>query len=166
MAGVDSTAFRAVFGRVATGVLVLTTNSPGGSPHGVTVNAVTSVSLEPVLILVCLQRGTTTQRFVCDNGSFALSVLPRERADLAAHFADRGRPPGAAQFAGVETRPVATGSLVLDCCLAWVDCEVWATHDAGDHVIVVGEVTDLGLGHDDASPLLFYESGYHTVDDS
>lgn len=163
MSEVTPERFRSVFSRLATGVLVMTTAADDGSPHGMTVNAVTSVSLEPFLVLVCVERGTVMERLVATSGRFALSVLPDECSHLSVHFADSDRPAGAAQFAGVGTRAMATGAPVLDCCLAWVDCEEWATYDGGDHVIVVGEVVDLGLGIADAVPLVYYRSGYHTI---
>jgi flavin reductase (DIM6/NTAB) family NADH-FMN oxidoreductase RutF len=155
--------FRSVFSRLATAVLVMTTTDDRVGPHGMTVNAVTSVSLDPFLVLVCVRRGTVMERLVGTSGTFALSVLPEGRSDLSAHFADSNRPAGAAQFAGVETRTMATGSPVLDCCVAWADCDVWATYDGGDHRIVVGEVADLGLGLEDAAPLVYYRSAYETI---
>lgn len=154
--------FRAVFSRLATGVMVMTTEVDG-SPHGMTVNAVTSVSLDPLLVLVCVEKGTVMERLVEESGAFALSILPAECSHLSVHFADSSRPAGAAQFAEVDTRAGATGSPVLDCSLSWVDCEVWETYDGGDHVIVVGEVVDLDLEMEDTPPLVYYRSGYHTI---
>lgn len=162
MSDVTPERFRAVFSRLATGVLVMTT-ADDDTPHGMTVNAVSSVSLDPFLVLVCVERGTVMERLVAASGRFALSILPDRCAHLSVHFADSDRPAGAAQFEGVDTRPEATGAPVLDCSIAWVDCELWATYDGGDHVIVVGEVVDLGLGLGDAVPLVYYRSGYHTI---
>lgn len=154
--------FRAVFSRLATGVMVLTTEADG-APHGMTVNAVTSVSLDPHLVLVCVERGTVMESLIEKSRHFALSILPERCEHLSVHFADSDRPAGAAQFEGVGTTTRSTGAPVLDCSLAWVDCRVWATYDGGDHVVVVGEVVDLGLADDEGRPLVYYRSGYHTI---
>lgn len=154
--------FRAVFSRLATGVMVMTTEVDG-APHGMTVNAVTSVSLDPLLVLVCVEKDTMMERLLAAGGVFALSILPAECSHLSVHFADSERPAGAAQFADVGIRAEGTGAPVLDCSIGWVDCEVWATYDGGDHIIVVGEVVDLDLAMEDAPPLVYYRSGYHTV---
>lgn len=163
MSDVSPERFRAVFSRLATGVMVLTSVGDG-APHGMTVNAVSSLSLEPLLVLVCVEKGTVMERFITESGRFALSVLPEKCEHLSVHFADSNRPVGAAQFADVGIREVATGAPVLDCSIAWVDCELWATYDGGDHVIFVGEVVDLDVGMDGA-PLVYYRSGYHTLSD-
>lgn len=162
MSEVTPERFRAVFSRLATGVMVLTTEVEG-APHGMTVNAVTSVSLDPLLVLVCVEKETVMERLLATSGVFALSILPVECSHLSVHFADSDRPAGVAQFADVGTRAGTTGAPVLDCSIGWVDCEVWATYDGGDHVIVVGEVVDLELGLEDAPPLVYYRSDYHTV---
>ena len=154
--------FRAVFSRLATGVLVLTTEAEGG-PHGMTVNAVSSVSLDPFLVLVCVEKGTVMERLIEESGLFALSILPDRCEHLSVHFADSTRPAGEAQFDGVDTRTMKTGAPVLDCSIAWVDCTVWQVYDGGDHVIVVGEVVDLDLGMEDGPALVYYRSGYHTI---
>lgn len=163
MPEVDAERFRAVFGRLATGVLVLTTADHDGAPHGMTVNAVTSVSVDPFLVLVCVEHGTVMERLIERSGRFALSILPRDGERLSVHFADPDRPAGAAQFGDVDTRTAATGAPILECALGWVDCRVWATYEGGDHAIVVGEIADLDLAVD-APPLVYYRSGYHTVD--
>lgn len=163
MSVVTSARFRSVISRLAASVLVMTTATDDAGPHGMTVNAVTSVSLDPILVLVCVQRGTVMERLVAASATFALSALDHGSSDLSAHFADSSRPAGAAQFAGVGTQPMTTGAPVLTRCTAWVDCEVWATYDGGDHVIVVGQVVDLGVGPEDAAPLVTYRSGYHTL---
>lgn len=153
--------FRAVLGRFATGVMVLTT-AHDGAPHGMTVNAVSSLSLDPLLVLVCIERGTVMERLVETSGRFALSILPYEDQRLSVHFADADRPMGAAQFGTVATGTAVTGAPVLEDSLGWIDCEVWADYDGGDHRIVVGRVVGLGLGPE-AEPLVYYRSDYHTL---
>jgi flavin reductase len=149
--------FRAVLGRFATGVAVMTTLA-GGEPHGMTANAITSVSLEPPLVLVCVERATTMARRVTAGGIFALTFLAADQADLSARFADPERPDGREQFDGLTTATAATGAPVLVGGVGWVDCRVWAVHDGGDHLIVVGEVVALEGG--EGEPLLYYRSGY------
>jgi flavin reductase (DIM6/NTAB) family NADH-FMN oxidoreductase RutF len=153
--------FRRVMARFATGVTVMTTRA-GDAPHGMTANAVASVSLDPLLLLVCVERTTYMSRMVRESGVFALSILAADQRELSNRFADRDRPMGAAQFAGIPTTTGPTGTVVLADAIAWVDCRVWAIHDGGDHEIVVGEVVDLGVGRD-APPLGYFRSAYVPV---
>jgi N-acetyl-1-D-myo-inositol-2-amino-2-deoxy-alpha-D-glucopyranoside deacetylase len=150
--------FRAVLGRFATGVGVLTTRV-GDTPHGMTVNALTSVSLDPLLVLVCVERSSTMVRLLETAGVFGISLLPEGAAGVSAWFADPGRPAGEAQFAEVAVRAGGTGVPLLADNVGWIECHTWATHDGGDHVIVVGEVVDLGVGASDA-PLVYHRGGY------
>lgn len=157
----SASAFRAVMSRFATGVSVMTTLADG-EPHGMTANAVSSLSLDPLLVLVCVEREAEMAQRVERGGVFALSFLPASAKDLSDRFADAERPGGRAQFDGVRTASHVTGSPVLTDALAWVDCEVYASHDGGDHVIVVGRVVALAAGPDDDA-LVYYLSGYGKV---
>jgi flavin reductase len=154
----DAATFRAVLGRFATGVGVMTT-SRDGIPHAMTANAVSSVSLDPPLVLVCVERSAVMAEEVVASGVFALSFLGADAAALSNRFAHPDRPMGDEQFDGVATRVEVTGSPVLEGGVGWLDCRVWNTYDGGDHLIVVGEVVALGVGPDD-DPLLYYRSGY------
>jgi flavin reductase len=154
----DPIVFRAVLGRFATGVTVMT-SILDDVPHAMTANAVTSVSLDPPLVLVCVERGAVMASHVEGSGVFALSVLSADQAALSGAFADPARPLGAAQFAGVATRPGVTGAPLVEGALAHVDCRVTAIHPGGDHVIVVGEVVTLEASDED-DPLLYYRGGY------
>ena len=154
-------AFRRTVSRFATGVTVMTTVSDGG-PHGMTANAVSSVSLDPLLVLVCVERSTVMIDAVQEAGFFALSVLAAAQADLSEHFADPARPMGQDQFEGVGVHAGVTGAPFLDGAVAAIDCRVWATYDGGDHLIVVGEVVDLEVG-DDADALVYFRSAYNAV---
>jgi len=155
---VDLDAFKAVLGRFATGVSVMTTIAEG-SPHGMTVNALASVSLEPPLVLVCVERGTVMAASLARSGTFALSFLAVGQAAVSEAFADSSRPEGADQFAGLVTSSAVTGAPIFPDAVAWVDCRVWATYDGGDHVIVIGEVVALDTNVSD-EPLLYYRSEY------
>lgn len=151
--------FREVLGRFPAGVTVMTTVTRDGVPHGMTASAVASVSIEPPLVLVCVDRDASMAAAVAEAGSFALSILGGGQRALSEHFADPARGDGDTQFAGVETTTAATGSPLLARAHGWIDCAVWATYDGGDHVIVVGEVVALAPGSiDDA--LVHHRSGY------
>lgn len=129
-----------------------------GVPHGMTASAVSSVSLEPPLVLVCVARDALMATWVLDAGAFALSFLAADQLALGAAFADPARPKGRAEFADVEVRAAVTGAPVLPGNVGWVDCSVWSVTDGGDHLVVLGEV--LALGSDTDRPLLYYRGGY------
>ena len=153
--------FRDVMSRFATGVTVMTCHHDG-EPHGMTANAVASVSLDPLLVLVCVERDTEMRQFVRAAGAFALSILPATAEDVSNHFADGDRPSGAAQFTDVAASAAVTGAPVLDVAIGWLDCRVWKVHDGGDHDIVVGEVVACELGRD-APALGYYRSAYTAI---
>ncbi|MGI5238423.1 flavin reductase family protein [Dactylosporangium sp. CA-139066] len=160
---------RAVLGTFATGVTVVTVGDP--VPHGMTANSFTSVSLDPPLVLVCVNRGSVMQRRLERADCFAVSVLDAAQRDVAARFADRSRPGGAAQFDGVACEPGAhTGAPLIAGALAWLECRRWRTYDGGDHWIHVGRVLSVRrAAHGDA--LMFFEGhyldgGHHDADRS
>lgn len=153
---------RRVMGRFATGVTVLTT-SVGDEPHGMTANSLTSVSLDPPLVLVCVMRDTVTADLILEAGRFAVSVLAEHQDAVARHFADRSRPAGAAQFAEIATTRGVTGAPRIDGAIAWLEADVHAVHDGGDHLIVVGRVVTVEAGADRA-PLLFHEGRLTALD--
>lgn len=131
-----------------------------------TASAVASVSLKPLLVLVCVERSTSMAQAVQRAGSFALSVLAADQQNHSEHFADGDRPAGAAQFEGIAWHTLATGSPVLDGALAALDCRLWATYAGGDHVIVVGEVAELQPPPPDPEPLVYFRGGYTSVAES
>jgi flavin reductase (DIM6/NTAB) family NADH-FMN oxidoreductase RutF len=156
--------FRAAARRFGTGVTVLTVPAGGARPaHGMTANAFMTVSLRPPLVGVGVRGDGQTSRAVRDRGSFGLSVLAAGQRDLAVHFADPERAPGPAQFAGIGWRPgAATGAPLLAGALAWFECSVAGTVEAGDHELVLGHVLTVDRGAA-AEPLLFFDGGYHRV---
>jgi flavin reductase len=154
---VDPGQFRTALGSFATGVSVMTT-IVDGVPHGMTASAVSSVSLDPPLVLVCVARDALMATRVLDGGVFALSFLAEDQSGAASAFADPERTKGAAEFADVARRTEATGAPVLDGNVGWVDCRVWSVTDGGDHLVVLGEV--LALGTDTDRPLLYYRGAY------
>lgn len=145
--------FREAFGRFATGVAVVT--APGG---GMTANAVCSLSLEPLLVLVCFDRTARTLPLVQDTGRFAVNVLGGGHAGLAAHFASKL--PEAEKLATIAHHD-EQGVPVLDEALSWVVCDLERLEPGGDHEIAIGRVTGLGLA--DGPPLLWYRGAYWTL---
>jgi len=152
---VDAAAFRDTMGRFSTGVCVVTALSPHG-PAGLTTNAVTSLSLEPPLLLVCFDNASRTLPIVLEAERFAVNVLRSDQRELAETFASKDLLP-AEKFEAV-THTVDHGVPVLDGALAWLACDLQATHPGGDHTIGVGAVTQADA--QDGEPLLFFRGAY------
>ena len=146
-----------VLRRLPSAVAVLATRA-GQTVHATTVGSATSVSRRPPLVSVCLANESRTLALVREAGTFALSFLAADQAELAERFADSGRPAGAAQFAGVPHRLNRFGPL-LESVVAWIGCDVHEVHGCGDHSIVVGQVGFAGTGAD-THPLLRYERAF------
>ncbi|MBX6372144.1 MAG: flavin reductase family protein, partial [Acidothermus sp.] len=124
-----------------------------------------SVSLDPLLVLICVEKTARFHRAVRLAGAWALSILPEGAEPLARWFAAKGRPTGA-QFADVGHHPSSvTGMPVLDDAVAMLGCRTWAWYDGGDHDIVVGEVVEARLIRPDARPLVHFAGGYHRLAD-
>ncbi|NLN29007.1 MAG: flavin reductase family protein [Firmicutes bacterium] len=151
----DSLAFRKALGQFATGVTVASVKTDAGV-HGMTANSFTSVSLEPPLVLVCVDKTRQTHGLLLAEGRFGISVLAREHEAVSNWFA--GRRGQAAHFVW---RNDVTVSPVLDGALAWFDCTLEHAYEGGDHTIFVGRVDRFGTGH--GSPLLFFQGRYTSV---
>ncbi|MHB8670519.1 MAG: flavin reductase family protein [Acidimicrobiales bacterium] len=151
---IDSARYRQVLGHFATGVVVITSHDDEG-PAGLAVNSFTSVSLAPPLVAFCAAATSTTWPRIQSTGRYCVNVLAEHQEDLCRLFATRG----ADKFEGIGWTRSGLGSPVLAGALAWIDCVIDAEHKAGDHLIVVGGVRELGLS-EDAGPLLFYRGGY------
>lgn len=153
---VDPNAFRQVMGRFATGVTVVTT-ALGERRAGITVNAFCSVSLEPPLVLICIEQRNYTHDLLTQAGRFAVNFLTSRQADVSRCFAAPGDEKQAT-FCGVATHTEATGAPIFDECLAFVDCRLVAVYPGGDHSIIIGQVE--ALGGSAATPLLYYQAHY------
>jgi flavin reductase (DIM6/NTAB) family NADH-FMN oxidoreductase RutF len=154
--------FRATVGLFATGVTVITASAPG-LMHGMTLNAFTSVSLDPLLVLACVERDAVMHKALEDAGGFGISVLGGDQEHLARYFADSSRPMGAEQFAEVPHRLGAvTGVPLLDGALAWLECLVERADDGGDHSIFLARVAWLERGQV-REPLLFFAGAYRRL---
>jgi flavin reductase (DIM6/NTAB) family NADH-FMN oxidoreductase RutF len=152
--GIEATEYRDVIGHFATGVTVVTCQGANG-PAGLTTNAVTSVSLDPLLLLVCFDNGSRTLPVVREARRFAVNVLRAGQEDLAAAFASKRV---AEQKFESVTHRVAHGVPVLDDALAWVACDLVELLPGGDHTIGIGAVIDGAAS--DGEPLVFFRGGY------
>jgi flavin reductase (DIM6/NTAB) family NADH-FMN oxidoreductase RutF len=151
----DPEVFREVFGRFATGVAVITSAGPAGA-GGMTANAICSLSLNPLLALVCFENRARTLPIVREAGRFAVNVLSSSQADLAGVFASKL--PEAEKLDGVEHR-IERGVPIIAGSLAWAVCDLRELIGGGDHTIGIGEVVAMGLGS--GEPLLWYSGRYH-----
>ena len=150
----SSRRFRDVLGRFCTGVTVVTSMS-GERPVGMTCQSFTSVSLDPPLVLFCPAKTSRAWPQMHRAGFFCVNLLSHDQLELSDAFARKG----VDKFAGVSWRPSATGAPLLDGVLGWVDCTIYAVHEAGDHYVVIGRVMDLGV-EEAPHPLLFYKGQY------
>lgn len=150
--------FRDVLGRFASGVTVVTSLS-NGEPVGMTAQSFTSVSLHPPLVLFCPAKTSQAWPSMQRAGFFCVNLLSEGQDEISNQFARRGTE----KFAGIGWKPASTGAPLLDGVLGWVDCTVYAVHEAGDHYVVLGQVQDLGIS-DAPHPLLFYKGAYHRTD--
>jgi flavin reductase (DIM6/NTAB) family NADH-FMN oxidoreductase RutF len=154
---VDESAFRDACGRFATGVCVITSSGAEG-PSGMTANAVTSLSLEPPLMIVCFAQTARTLAAVQHSGRFGVHFLSHDQEDVAARFASKM--PEAAKFEDLDWA-ARDGVPALGGCLAGMACAVRDLLPGGDHLVGVGEVTSLWTREGD--PLVFYRGDYWAV---
>lgn len=155
--------FRKAMGSFATGVTVVTVASEDGNMHGMTVNSFSSVSLDPALVLVCLNETSRGLGMIERAEAFVVNVLSAGQHHVSRWFANRHRPAGPTMFDGVPFEPGMTGFPVLLEAAAWFECRLVQSHRAGDHVIVLGEV--VALAHrPQAEPLVFHAGTYKLLE--
>ena len=152
--------YRQLMGNWGSGVTIVSTPGTDGKPYGLTVSSFTSVSLNPALILVCLDNRISGLSAFKDSGKFGVSVLAEGQADLSTLFAkkDTARPPEL-YFTGTTGVHLIKGSLVT------LECKTHAIHDGGDHQILVGEVVhgDVGSAAEGTGPLLYFRGKYASL---
>jgi flavin reductase (DIM6/NTAB) family NADH-FMN oxidoreductase RutF len=151
----DPDSFRSVLGRFASGVTVVTTTGAEGRDHGMTVSAFCSVSLEPPLVLVCIDQTASMHDVLQVGHPFAVNVLSAGQEAVSRRFSP-GDPPH--RFDGLGYQRGLTGVPLLDDVLAWIEARVASRHREGDHTIVVGRVEAAGARQE--RPLLYYRGGY------
>lgn len=151
---IDPDTFRAVLGRFATGITVVTARDADGGDHGMTISAFASVSLEPPLVLVCVDHDARMHQLLHETDDIGISVLSAEQEALSRRFADRD----CERFDGIGYARGESGVVLLEEAQAHMECRIVARYDAGDHTIHVARV-------DRAEPfarrpLLYYRGGY------
>jgi flavin reductase (DIM6/NTAB) family NADH-FMN oxidoreductase RutF len=149
--------FRRAMGRFTTGVTIITTRL-GEDLHGMTANAVTSLSLDPLLVLVCVDKTADTHDILSKAGVFAVNILNKDQSEISDRFAKK-------EFDGahgLEDLPhtfAVTGAPIIDGSLAYLDCRTVTEHHGGDHTIFIGEVVE-AKELSEAEPLVFYRGNY------
>lgn len=155
MTEIDGRRFRTTLGQFCSGV-VIATGSLGGTPAGFAAQSFASLSLDPPLIALCPAKTSTSWPKLRDSGSFCINILAADQKPICDLFAKSGID----KFAELRWRSGRTGSPVLEGILAYLDCDLEAEHDAGDHTIAVGRVRDLDILRPEAAPLLFLRGVY------
>jgi 3-hydroxy-9,10-secoandrosta-1,3,5(10)-triene-9,17-dione monooxygenase reductase component len=153
-ASLNEPAFRSVMGHYCTGIAVITGRDETG-PAGLAVQSLVSVSVRPPLVLFCAQKTSTSWPRIAATGAFCANVLRADQRELCSVFATSGGD----KFDGIQWSPGPSGSPILADHLAYVDCLLHATHDAGDHEIVLGRVLSVGASQVH-KPLLYYRGDF------
>jgi len=157
-AEIDAAQFRQLLGRFATGVAIITVTAPDGRFLGMTANSLSSVSLHPPLISVCVDRDAGMHNAILAVDQFVVNVLSSSQETLARRFADKNED----RFEGVGYHISPEGLILLGGALAHIECQRLAHYPSGDHTIVVGRVT--GGTTSKGRPLLYYRGGYAALE--
>ena len=158
--GVSPAELREAMGHFATGVTVITSVGADGKPVGTTANAVTSLSLEPPLVLACFELNSVTLAAIRGHGAFAVNVLGHRQRHLSANFAKRGL---SAVWEGVSHYRGPTGAPRLADVIAVIECTVEHALPGGDHEIIIGRVRHVETSGEGATPLLFWRGEYTAI---
>jgi 3-hydroxy-9,10-secoandrosta-1,3,5(10)-triene-9,17-dione monooxygenase reductase component len=161
--GIGPDRYREVMGRFATGISVVTALK-GSRPHGITVNAFSSVSLDPPLVMVALDRRRYITPIVRDAGHYAVNVLGADQQGLSDCFAHAPVSPGREAFCGAAWHAGPTGLPLIDGSIATLECTIVETFRAGDHDLFIGRVDSLEQHGEDVAPLLYYRRRYLRVE--
>lgn len=155
---IDSKKQRQILGHFATGVTVITTDGEAGG-HGMTANAFASLSLNPPLVLVAVDKRAAMLEFLAKNGCFAVNILRDDQEELSRRYAT----PGPKDFADVDITTAVTGAPIFAHSVAFLDCRVHEVLPGGDHEIFVGEI--LAGDYSGGEPLLYYAGKYRRLMD-
>ena len=153
---IDSDDFRRTLGCFATGITVITTVDEDGAPVGLTANSFTSLSLDPPMVLFCLDRNVQSFEAFHHNRHFAVNILCEDQREVSTRFARSG----IEKWSGMEFDTWETGCPILRGCLANLECDIDTIHEGGDHVIITGEVRRVERDGDSDRPLLYFRGGY------
>jgi flavin reductase (DIM6/NTAB) family NADH-FMN oxidoreductase RutF len=157
----DQEKFRLAMGCFATGVTIITVDYEG-EVQGMTANAFTSVSLDPLLVLVCVDHNARTHAHLHAKKRFGINVLSDRQRAISEHYAREDRDPGRAEEeAGARFDRTRHGTPVLHGALAYLECRLQTAQDAGDHTIFIAEVEEVTVR--EGNPLLYFQSGYREI---
>lgn len=155
---IDKNEFRRALGLFASGVTVVTTRDASGRLHGITVSAFSSVSLEPPLVLVCIEKNTGSHYAFKESDAFVVNLLAANQRHLSAHFASRLPD----KFAGVSYRSGINELPILDNALANLECVLKNSFEAGDHTIFVGQIEKSHISTI-GEPLVYFHGNYREL---
>lgn len=155
---VDPRQYRDVIGRFATGVTVITWDD-GESARGMTANAISSVSLDPMLVLICIDKKVSAHPRLLASNAFAINILAHDQIEVSKVFASHG----VEGMADVPYELGQTGSPLIDGSIAWIDCEIGERLEGGDHTIFLGKVVAVSIARPDTDPLLFWAGRYRRM---
>lgn len=155
-AEIDAREFRDTLGHYASGITVIS-GRDGEEPVGFTCQSFYSVSVEPPLVSFSVMRTSTTYPRIAASGRFAVNMLAHDQHGISTQFARRGTD----KWAGIDWTPSEAGNPLIRDTVTWLDCELWAEHEAGDHLIVIGRVRRMGPPLPERSePLLYFKGAY------
>jgi len=160
MSALDQKQFRQLMGNFCTGIVIVTSQDENG-PIGFTAQSFVSLSLEPPLIAVCPAKTASTWARIRQTNKFGINILCASQRELANNFAS----PVADRFADVNWSGSLNGLPIIKDSIAFIDCALYAEHDAGDHTIAVGEVLDYSVFEEvDSEPLLYFRGQYRRTE--
>jgi len=153
--------FRRTMRQFASGVTIVTTRR-GDELHGMTATAFASVSLEPLLVLVCVEKTAESHDILKESGVFAVNILSDEQESLSRQFADKSE--GVIhRLESIPHRSGSTGAPIIEGCLAYLECRIVTIYEGGDHSIFLGQVEEARVLRD-GRPLIFFRSAYRSID--
>lgn len=153
---IDPKEFRNTVGCFATGITVITTVDEERNPVGMTANSFTSLSLDPPMVLFCIDRNISSFEAFHENRHFAVNILSAEQQEMSQRFARSGPE----KWSGVEFETWETGCPILKDCIANLECELDSVYEGGDHVILVGVVQSMASCDGELDPLLYFRGRY------
>src|SRR5579872_5840706 len=153
----DSKLQRKIMGRFATGITVVTTAGSGGQ-GGLTANAVSSLSLDPALVLVAVDKRASSYAEIKTNGCYAINILSLAHEEISRRFST----PGPKDFSGFKWKTAVTGAPILEESLGYVDCRLHEILPGGDHDIFIGEIV-AGEAREEGEPLVYFSGKYHRL---
>ena len=156
---IEKNQLRQVMGHFATGVTIITTVNKEGQLHGLTANAFTSVSLEPPLLLISVDKKAESWPAFEESKVFTVNILGDDQEGLSRKFAVSG----GNKFEGVAYRRGANGAAILEGALAFIECTLYAAYEGGDHSLYLGEIQEAAVR--EGKPLVFFRGGYRNLGD-